>query len=237
MSSFPRPLSLLAPAAVALVFGCSAPRNDDQARDTGETDDTATESGDDTGWDSDAPSMDSPAWFKLDGTLVIAEGEAVPGSSTLQVQFIADAEDTGQDTGTTGVSRSCTTTPALESLTEAVPSDTSLQLLGWWLVTLDQTEDATCPWDLPQNLHLGVGALDTDLYPAMDVNGFDTSASTLYGLYTQYGAADAPIWIFGVAGTLENYTGTAEPADAAPLPDGSYDLETLHLLPWYPASR
>jgi hypothetical protein len=71
----------------------------------------------------------------------------------------------------------------------------------------------------------------------MDVNGLDTDASTLYGLYIQYGAEDAPIWVFGVAGTAENFSGIDEPAAAAPLPDGSYDIETLYLLPWAPAER
>ncbi|MBW1878222.1 MAG: hypothetical protein JRI25_02010 [Deltaproteobacteria bacterium] len=235
MSPMFRPLLLLAPAALALVVGCAGTTADREQDDTGNGDDTGIVDLDDSGWDTDAPGMDSPLWFKLDGTLVISEGEATAAESTLLVQFLADPDVT--DTGSTSALLSCTNTPAIQSLTAAIPSDATLPILGWWIVVLDQAEVAACPWDLPQNLHIGIGGLDAQLYPAMDVNGFNTDASTLYGLYIQYGAVDAPIWVFGVAGTLENYQGTDDPAAAAPLPDGSYDIETLHLLPWNPASR
>ena len=44
-------------------------------------------------------------------------------------------------------------------------------------------------------------------------------------------AADAPIWTFGVVGTAGNFSGADLPVTEAPLPDGTYTVAGLLLLP------
>ena len=51
----------------------------------------------------------------------------------------------------------------------------------------------------------------------------------MYGAYLR--VATDEVWLFGVAGTAEQFAGTGTIADSAPLPDGTYTLRSLYLLP------
>lgn len=95
-------------------------------------------------------------------------------------------------------------------------------MLVWWDVV--GPTDLGC--HLPTTLRLGIGPYDALLDPFVDAAGI---AGTPYGLYTA--AVDTELlWVFGVAGTLANFNGEV-PLEDPPLPDGTYRIESLVLLP------
>jgi hypothetical protein len=154
---------------------------------------------------SDAP----PIWLTVDGDLVITGGVPDPLASELRY--------TGLDAGRV---ETCATVGAPTAFTPVDPPPDDL--LSWWDIT--GPVDPGC--QVPTTLRLGIGAYDAILDPAVaiaDVTG------TPYGLYTA--APDGSLWIFGVAGTSENFDGALPPVDTPPLPDGAWRLESLVLLP------
>jgi hypothetical protein len=107
-------------------------------------------------------------------------------------------------------------------------------LQSWWQIELSEPID-TCEWALdfgtaPTRYALGIGQIDSKLYPAMQANGYDPEAVSLNALYVQLDGSDT-VYVFGVAGTDAQFAGTEVASDVAPLPDGTYNLDTLHLLP------
>jgi len=202
--------------------------NDTSAQDPEDTADTAPSDGDDEA----EPAV--PEWIRVDGTIVIAAGVPDPLLSSVSIEYRADpGAGEAADTGLDGTALPCVQTPAITSFTSATAPEAEITL-GWWAVALDATVDSTCPYALPHGLHLGIGDLDTQLYAAMDLDGLATTDSTLYGLYARIGADGAPVWVYGVVGTVDQYAGASAPVTAPPLPDGTYDLRALHLLPFTP---
>jgi hypothetical protein len=108
-----------------------------------------------------------------------------------------------------------------------LPQDPESDLVSSWQLTLDETEDCS-EYTMPTTFRLGIGPYDTLLDPAAASAGID--GQNAYGLYLQLDE-DAPLLIFGVTGTTDNFAGLTPPSTQAPLPDGLYTLHTLHLLP------
>jgi len=225
-------------AILPLLCACSSFDLVGTSTDTGTYHDTGSISDTAAGVDSATPTVMAPAWFALDGTLQITAGAPVATGSTLRVTFHA-AEDapapTTADTASTSADTAavptlpCTLTPTITAIAPEDAPNPAVSL-GWWSLTLTANDDPTCPWILPPDLHLGIGVLDPALQAAMDLAGLQVDGSDLDGLYVQYGAQ--PLWVFGVAGTDEQFANTTAPPDAPPLPDGLYTLQGLHLLPY-----
>jgi hypothetical protein len=234
--------SLLALATlVALPIGCSAREQSadtDVTEDTGDTADTAgSDSGDDTAF---VPV--EPSWIRVDGTLSIVGGVPDPTGTTVSIEYRLDPaavpsapEDTSDTDFSGGATVPCIRTPAVTAIVAETAPDAAITF-GWWALTLDTAPDPDCGWALPSALHLGIGDLDPQLYAAMDLAGLSTPDSTLYGLYARLGAETEPVWVYGVAGTVGQYAGTDAAATSPPLPDGTYTLQALHLMPYVPGS-
>ncbi len=151
----------------------------------------------------------APVWLDLDGDLVMASGVPDPLASAFRL--------TGRDPGLVTV---CSAVGPPTAFTPVEPAPDGL--VAWWDVGM--TTEPGCA--LPAAFRLGIGPYDLLLDPAVAAAGV---SGTLYGMYTR--APDDGLWIFGVAGTAENFAGTAAPVTAPPLPDATYRLEGLVLLP------
>lgn len=189
--------------------------------ETGEGVDTG---GDDTALedpDGDGDETPEPEWFAVGGTLVLTGDAADAEASELDVQLHLTPGDAEQGEAQEPICAS----PTVEAIEAAEPPEAAV--LAWWTVAL--APDSACAWSVG-TLELGIGRLDPQLHPAMAAAGLETEGSTLYGLYARHGET-SPVWVFGVAGTEANLDGSSAPVSEPPLPDGTYTLRTLHLLP------
>lgn len=211
--------------ALAIVLSCG-PSTGGAIDDTGPPTEGDTDVDSDSDDDTASPLSDV-AWFTLQGYLQVTGGEAVAGGSRIEVQFHPSEAESND-----GGIEPCSVLPGILGLTTTTASDPTVTLYGWWAASLADPDDDACITQLPANLHLGIGPVEPALFPAMEAQGYDPQAGTLYGLYVQYGSAPTPpIWVFGVTGTTDNFAGTA-PAAGPPLPNGDYTLVSLHLLPF-----
>lgn len=179
-------------------------------RDTGDDAPPHTDTDADTDTDTDTGSSDLPVWWALDGTWALNQGQAAQGEARFTVE-LRKADLTSL----------CATERAAASLTVVAPAPAPLWAA--WDVTL--ADGAGCEHEVPQRFVVGIGPYDAQLDPAVAKNELDAAA--LFGLYLQ--PEDGPLVVFGVAGTDAQFEGT--PAEAPPLPDGTYTLDGLHLLP------
>lgn len=182
---------------------------DTSSRPPAETDtDTGTSDTDDV--DTGNTSPDAPTWWELDGLLMLQQEQAVPEGSRFVLELrskeLAVLCNTQRDVASMEL-----VDPPVEPLYRA------------WDVTLADGEG--CEHPLPVTFLIGVGPYDHRLDPAAASHGLDPTA--LFGLYVQL--EGRPLHVFGVAGTSDQFSGT--PVEAPPLPDGSYALDGLHLLP------
>lgn len=217
----PYRLSLIALGASALL-ACSASDGSGLDRDTGAngTDTGPDEDDLDSDGDTDVPVV--PSLFGLDATVTIASGVVDPASTTVDVGFWTRVSGTPE--------LLCARAPATLDVTEAGVVD-DVPLYGWWALSLQADGADECTWAVPEAIHVGIGALDSRLYPAMEAHDYDTDATSPYGAYVAYGSADAPVFVYGVAGTEAILAGTEPAADTTPLADGTYRIVGLHLLP------
>ena len=185
------------------------------AADTGMLDDTSV----------DAPG-DEASWLALSGTWTIAAGAL----STEESSLLFTLYDTK-------LAMQCSDTSQITATTEWIPPTEELTLVAGYTFELGPFDSSdTCVSDPPALLAIGVGALDEQLTPAMTQAGIDPLNASLYGLYVRLAWSEdeidtAPTWVYGVAGTTDQYEGAAEAASESPLPDGVYELQPLHLLP------
>lgn len=254
-------IGLVGMAALVCAAGCRKPGTFDSASDTGADTVRPVDSG--TGVDdTDQAPAEGPQYWSLDGVLVVTGGEVDIAASRLIVDVWRDGRsvcaaplappdtadtapvdtDVPVDTAIvdTAAAGDTGTPPPVESgtvplITAAVAADAPADVpaYGWWELTLAEGA-APCSTPLPTNdLRLGIGAMDTRLYPGLDAQGATDPAAyaaTLYGAYVE-ASADAPVWVFGVAGTDDQFAGVASDVTVAPLPDGSYAIRSLFLLP------
>jgi hypothetical protein len=131
----------------------------------------------------------------------------------------------------------CTVNAHLRSVNPVAPP-ASAPVWGWWAIAWERIPEdepagdtgAGCAFDPPATTTLGVGANDDRLKPAMEQAGLEPELSA-YGVYWE--ATATQVFVFGVA-TAPDGAGIPEPVTQGPLPDGTYEIRTLHLLPFSP---
>lgn len=202
----PRPWIFVVGALCACAGTGQAPPTDESPP----SGDTGDSSGRPVDTDTASPPDDAPAWWALDGVLTLQAQQAVAHDATFAVELRKR-----------DLSVLCATERGVAGL---APVDPPLDALyGAWQVTLAEGEGCEIP--VPQQFLLALGPYDPQLDPAAAANGLD--GATLFGLYVQ--PEGQPLYVFGVAGTPEQFAGEA--MAAPPLPDGTYILDGLHLLP------
>lgn len=204
---------------IALVLALAACTESGLAQSDDRSDSGESETGNESDTDT-APGLPDATWARLSGQLALVDGAVDIAGSSLAWSFY--------DASLTSV---CAYAAPIATASELTPPDPSVY--GWWSVSTDDTDDdGSCAYARPAELELGLGAVDPQLYPAMANADVDDSASP-YGLYAKVGwdaiDEDTPLWVFGIAGTDGAFDGSEPAVSEAPLPDGVYTLEPLHL--------
>lgn len=177
-------------------------------------DDTASDEGE--GQDTGNTDAAVAQYWSLDGNIEIVGGTIVPGESTVTV---------GSWSSTGAL---CSVNRPIESVEPTELRDDEIALAGWWIIDLGEPDSDECTVDVPRQLGIGIGGLDSQLFPAMAAAGLDPELD-LNGLYVRRGL-DESVYIFGVAGTEDQFDGEVQD-DILTLTDGTYRLQTLYLLP------
>lgn len=200
---------LLVPC-VPLLLGLACSSNDINLTDTAPTDtDPPTDTDLDTG---EAPGPD-PVWFSVDGLLHVRDG-ALTEASALEIGMWSKHQDGSPMLG-------CVDRLQVLGAPVAQPAD-PVELYGTWEIPL---AGGTCA-GRPTRVTLGIGPLLADLWPAAEQ--LEVSLRQTRGLYL---AADAELFVFGLAATADQAAGLGAPPSLDPLPDGAYHLRGIWLLP------
>lgn len=206
--------------ALACLAGCggSGVKSDDSSTATPPSDaDTAP----DTDTAVEMGTEPEPEFYALRGTLEVASGAVDAATASIQVELWAE--------DTEGLSSPCTVDMSVDSLTATGTTTLDVEMLGWWTLALSApTVPTDCPAEvLPDALQVGFGPYDPLLDPATAASGL--AGTWLYGLYVLPAPGD--FFIVGVAGTSDQFDELVAPVTEPPLPDGIYELRTLHLIP------
>ena len=128
----------------------------------------------------------------------------------------------------------CSASPEIAQLEQLIPAvstdePTESDLLLWARVRFTDAVPLDCSYQHPAEFFFGIGEMNSLLLPALSASGFGEQESNLFGLYYQRDEASS-LFVYGVAGTDENFEGTSSFADEA-LPEGDITLLGLHYLP------
>lgn len=203
-----------------LLVACGSAKFDARKADSGVN--SASVAIDDT--PTEGPFID-PSWWRLKASLRVVAGQLVASGSELEVTVL-DRDGT----------ELCTELFLVES-TNTVPALPDPSILVWWSVERGEgSGECTAVVDLtslPSQIYLGVGALHPEL---IAVAGRvpeipDSGPETLNGAYARIGSSMQDIWVFGFAGDVPAWEGTAGPSSVAPLPDGIWTLAGVYGFP------
>ena len=201
--------------AVALVIGSLLGCGTD-SNTSGDLRDTASffsqTSG--TGVDTASPNITvAPQLYSFEGTLEVLYGEVDTSLSTVQMAWYDSLAES-----------ICDGPRSLLSADQSVLEDKTVPVFSWWTLSLDES---VCGPLGPDSLEVGIGAWDPLLAPPAEVAGLDGTA--LYAAYLRH--EGSAVFVFGVAGTAEQFNQVTPPVTEGPLPDGAYQIRPLHLLP------
>lgn len=223
----------LAIVVIALALGaCSGSQDGEFGRAAPEVD--ADDGAPDNG-NGDQHVDEGVIYWSLKGNLEIAEGELLLDASWLTLSAHDQTGATADDDEVCELRiQGATDGPARD--------DSEAMLVAWWSIELvDDDAETPCPWALPQPdalidgpsgaFVLGIGDLSPALYGPMAAAGLGSDLP-VYGLRTLLPSSRGDREVsFGVTGTSANFAGVGGRVLEPPLPDGSYQVQTLVLLP------
>ena len=211
---------------VALVLSaCSAKYSVSDSGGGGGTDESGDGSAD-GGEDSGASEL-AVSWWALSASLVVLAddpGEIDPLGSMLEVRLFDEARV-----------EQCASTAALD-VARTARSLPDPAVYGWWELTpgawTGTCDAAQLAERVDPGLELGVGVLDAEIKAQMGAAGLgDAGVETLNGAYVSLDSGDT-LWVYGVAGLPDAFTGAAGPATETPIPGGTWALQSVYSLPW-----
>ncbi len=209
-------------AVSLLVQGCMSDQAFEGAWDSGSADDTGApvfDSGHDTG-DEDQP---DPAWWSLEVTALMEDGQPVQSDTTLVISLIDASADPANPI--------CQASYPQPEISVEDPPDSSI--FHWWQISLGEPSTDCSGHALehvPATLSLGIGALHPDIAALLEPAGYDEIEAYLYGTYL--GTDDVQtIWTYGIAATAAGWAAEQLPVTEPPIPDGTYSLVPVYLLP------
>ena len=178
----------------------------------------------DTGFqpaDTASDESPEPVWWSIDGQVPVQGANPVVEGASLTFS-VYPAE------GREGGNLCATQVPAVSVAAEPAPE---AAVYAWWLLDLGIGDGACDALGVafPGSLHIGVGELDPNIVAVLGDAGYSDLEANLYGAYVSI-EPDGELWVYGVAGTADNYGGEA-PSDALPIPDGVWEIRGIYLLP------
>jgi hypothetical protein len=163
--------------------------------------------------DDDTDAAAPPDFWSVDGELSLVEGVPEAAASTLTLSSWVAGEV------------SCARVVPVESALSAEAPPESGAIVWWTLAVGDgETPDPPCDFERPSVVEIGFAPPDARLQPAMDEQGLGEAYA-----YSVLIGGD-PVFVFGIAGTEDNLAGRTA-VDAAVVPDGTYTIVGLQLLP------
>jgi len=215
----------LAFGVALVVSACSAKFAGGDSGGGGSTDESGDGSAD-GGVDSGASEL-AVSWWTLSASLVVlAEdpGEVDPALSVLEVRLFDEA----------GVEQ-CASTATLD-VARTARSLPDPAVYGWWELTpgawTGTCDAAQLAEQADPGLELGVGVLDPEIKAQMGAAGLgDAGVETLNGAYVSLDGGDT-LWVYGVAGLPDAFSGAAGPATETPIPSGTWAIQSVYSLPW-----
>jgi len=215
----------LSACALACSVGCALADGFAPLVESGDGDDSSVapedSDADSGGWDGPAP-----VWWTLSAAILIEEGAPAQGDASVSIALLAEEGEADASLCT-----ATWTSPGMVVLDVPDPL-----LFHWWQLVLDGVPEGNCGAQLqrflPDGGELGIGALHPDVAAVLEPAGYDGLSGYLYGAYLRPAQArDDVIWAFGVAGTEASYLAEELPVSQAPLPNGTYRIEPIYLLP------
>ena len=163
------------------------------------------------------------SYFVMNGSLHIMDGEFQNEDTLLEITFL---DEEGEEL--------CSASPEIAELEQLIPEvstdePTESDLLLWMHVRFTDGVPMDCSFQHPAEFFFGIGEMNSLLLPALSASGFGEQESNLFGLYYQRDETSS-LFVYGVAGTDENFEGTSSLPDQA-LPEGDITLLGLHYLP------
>ena len=109
-------------------------------------------------------------------------------------------------------------------------------LLSWWGIYSSLPTEPRCfvdeyPFPVPNGMMLGIGLMDPNIRAAA---GSDPELTELDSLNAAYVSLDMgeTVWVFGVVGTAEAYSGEDGALSELPVPAGDWMVEPLYPFPF-----
>jgi hypothetical protein len=206
-----------------IFFGCSA--GSEGSKVSADYDSGSGSPGIDEGEDRDPAEEEEPLAWELSGHLVLATDVIVEADSQLQVRLL-------------GAERAllCEASVQIETATamDAAQYPES-ELVGWWRLFVESPSAEGCfgeqfAFPVPVPMLLGVGPLHPEIIAAVGADDSLGTVSTLNSVYASMDGGDT-VWVFGVIGTEQAYSGESGPELSAPLSDGAWQFQSVYSFP------
>jgi len=221
-STHPAPAPFAVVILSLLLQGCMSDHAFDNADDTSSAFDSAwnpPDSDDDT----DGEDQIDPSWWSLAATILMEDGSSVQSDTTVVISLIDDTADPANPI--------CQA--SYDQVELAVLDLPDANIYHWWQATLgDPVTDCSThrlTW-IPADIQLGIGALHPDIAALLEPAGHADVESYLYGAYVRSGQDDT-IWTYGISATAAGWDGEQLPVGEGPVPNGTYSLVPIYLLP------
>jgi len=206
-------------SCAALLSACASnPLSSKDKADTGATpwQNDSGEAGADTG----EPAIPA-SWWTLEGELTLGEDSLPETSAQFTVTLFGLNEDSPKAV--------CSLQYSDVTLTAEVPTPDET-IFHWWELSAQAPKSHDCNAhklpSLESGVAFGVGALHADIKAALGTTRFAGLQDDLYGSYISLDDS-VTVWAYGVSST----SSVAPLVTAAPLPAGTYTLQSVYLLP------
>lgn len=206
--------------ACGMMFGCSdAKINTDGV---GEASMSSEEWDTGIGVDEGAEFSQTPAYWKLSGTLLVNDGAIQTDLSFLRVTIIGDegGELCADNVGITASSR----------LAESPEAGVQ----AWWSVTRTDPSASSCllreyTLPLPKPVFIGLGAMHPEIEAVLagDPDRAQSEESRVRSVYAAM-SVDAAVWVFGYAETTSEEEIAIDPSVGGVSVDGNWKFDALY---------
>ena len=178
----------------------------------------------DTGFapDEGAEFTQTPAYWKLSGTLLVNEGAIQTDLSFLRVGIVGD-EGGELCTDNVGIT---------SSVREAESPEAGVQ--AWWSVTRTEPSISSCltteyTLPLPRPVYIGLGAMHPEIEAVLAGTPDHTRSedSRLRSVYAAM-SAEAAVWVFGYAETTSEEEVEIDPSTGGVSVDGNWKFDALY---------
>ena len=208
----------------AMTIGCSESKMSMDAYDEAAMSAEAMDTGLDA---SESPDVsESPAYWRLAGTLLVNDGAIQTDLSFLRVAIIGDSGGT-LCSDSVGISASTREVDVPEAGVHA-----------WWQVERTEPNTSSCllteyALPVPKPIFIGLGAMDPEIEAVLSgqPDHPQSEGSRLRSVYASM-SEDSPVWVFGFAETTSEEEVEIDPVTGGVSVDGNWKFDGLYSFPF-----